>query len=149
MANMYAFSTALAGFLLATLIYGLRVLDPAEVRKHFAPIYTFLRNKWYFDEIYDFLFMRPTHLVAAIIAWIDRNIIDRIIDGLAKTVLVASKYDDWFDRLFVDGLVNGMARVTYSVADGLRGLQTGRVRQYVMFVVVATVALFVLVSFYR
>jgi NADH-quinone oxidoreductase subunit L len=148
-ANVYAFSTALAGFLLATLIYGVQVLDPAEVRKNFAPIYTFLRNKWYFDEVYDVLFVRPTHVVAAIIVWIDRNVIDRIIDGLARIVVVVSKYDDWFDRLFVDGLVNGMARVTYSVADALRGLQTGRVRQYVMFVVVATVALFILVSFYR
>jgi NADH-quinone oxidoreductase subunit L len=126
-----------------------QVLDPAEVRKNFAPIYTFLRNKWYFDEVYDVLFVRPTHVVAAIIVWIDRNVIDRIIDGLARIVVVVSKYDDWFDRLFVDGLVNGMARVTYSVADALRGLQTGRVRQYVMFVVVATVALFILVSFYR
>ncbi|MEX0586699.1 MAG: proton-conducting transporter membrane subunit, partial [Pirellulales bacterium] len=148
-ATFYAFSMAAVGVFMATMFYGLRYLDPGDVRRQFGPIYTFLRNKWYFDEIYDFVFVRPTLALASAIAWLDRNVLDWVIDGLARLVVVVSKYDDWFDRLFVDGLVNGLARLTYSIADSLRGLQTGRIRQYVMFVVVATVALFVLVSFYR
>ena len=45
-------------------------------------------------------------------------------------------------------LVNVVARWTHSVALSLRGAQTGRLRQYVMFIVVGTVGLFVLISFF-
>jgi NADH-quinone oxidoreductase subunit L len=147
-ATLYAFSTALGGFLLATVFYGWRLLDPVEVRNQFSGIYRFLVNKWWFDELYDFLFVRPAHALAYIIAWLDKNVLDRIIDGTAKATLVVSRYDDWFDRLFVDGLVNLLAKWTYGVGLSFRGLQTGRLRQYVMFVVLGTVVLFTLLSFF-
>ncbi|MEX0978902.1 MAG: hypothetical protein WDZ48_08635, partial [Pirellulales bacterium] len=53
-----------------------------------------------------------------------------------------------FDRYFVDGFVNVFADWTYRMALWLRGAETGKVRQYVMFIVVGTVAMFVLISFY-
>ncbi|MEX2187528.1 MAG: NADH-quinone oxidoreductase subunit L [Pirellulales bacterium] len=147
-ATIMAFSTALGGFLLATIFYGWRYLDPAEVRSQFSRTYRFLWNKWWFDELYDALFVKPTHLVGGVAAWLDKNVLDRIIDGTAKVTLVVSRYDDWFDRLFVDGLVNSVARWTYGFGAALRGLQTGRLRQYAMFVVLGTVVLFVLLSFF-
>ena len=49
---------------------------------------------------------------------------------------------------FVDGLVNLTARGTYAVGRVAAALQTGNLRQYVMFIVVGTVALFVLISLY-
>ncbi len=52
----------LAGFVLATLFYGVAVLDPEEVRRQFGPIYRFLWHKWYFDELYDVLFVQPAHV---------------------------------------------------------------------------------------
>jgi NADH-quinone oxidoreductase subunit L len=148
-ATMYAFVTALGGFLLATLFYGWRVLDPREVKSQFKGIYNFLWHKWWFDELYDALLVRPTHWLAAMAAWLDKNVLDRIIDGSARFVVLVSRYDDWFDRLFVDGLVNASARLTYSVGLSLRALQTGRLRQYVMFIVIGTVVLFVLISALR
>ena len=56
--------------------------------------------------------------------------------------------DDWIDRLFVDGLVNLTARWTHAAGLRLRAVQTGNVRQYVMLLVVGTVALFILTSFF-
>lgn len=147
-ATWLAFSTALGGFLLATVFYGWRYLDPAEVRGQFSQVYRFLWNKWWFDELYDVLFVKPSHLLGAVAAWLDKNVLDRIIDGSAKVTLVVSRYDDWFDRLFVDGLVNWFGRWTHGVGLSLRRLQTGSVRQYAMFVVVGTVVLFVLLSFF-
>ncbi len=147
-ATIMAFSTALGGFLLATIFYGWRYLDPSEVRSQFSQVYRFLWNKWWFDELYDVLFVKPSHWLGSIASWLDKNVLDRIIDGSAKVMLVVARYDDWFDRLFVDGLVNWVARWTYGFASALRGLQTGRVRQYAMFVVLGTVVLFVLLSFF-
>ena len=50
--------------------------------------------------------------------------------------------------IFVDGLVDGLAGATYAVGLRLRGVQSGNLRQYVLWIAVGTVALFLLISFY-
>jgi NADH-quinone oxidoreductase subunit L len=146
MASLIAFGVALTGFLLAVAFYGARIADPADAAKQFSGIYRFLCHKWWFDELYRFLFVRPTLRAAEAASDVDRKGIDWIADNIARGVRGISCIDDWIDRLFVDGLVNGLARWTYAIGLGLRNLQTGRLRQYVVLVAVGTVALFVLVS---
>jgi NADH-quinone oxidoreductase subunit L len=148
LATIVAFTTALTGFVLATLFYGVRVLSAEEARRQFAPIYAFLRNKWYFDELYQALFVRPTLVASRVVADFDKKVIDRIIDGLGRGTVVLARFDDMIDRYLVDGLVNVMASWIFSFGLALRNVQTGNLRQYVMFIVVGTVGLFVLVSFY-
>jgi NADH-quinone oxidoreductase subunit L len=58
-AEMVAFLTALAGFLLATIVYGWRISGPNEVAQQFRPLYLFLLHKWYFDELYQAIFVEP------------------------------------------------------------------------------------------
>ena len=147
--SLIAFGTALAGFILATAFYGLRTLDPEDVRRQFAALYRLFRNKWWFDELYDRVFVRPVLRISDWVAAIDRRGIDWLADGLARWTVAISRLDDWIDRLFVDGLVNGIAKWTYGVALWLRTLQTGKLRLYVVWIVVGTVALFVLISFFR
>jgi proton-translocating NADH-quinone oxidoreductase chain L len=144
-----AFGVALAGFLLAGAMYWRRWFDPARIARSLSPVYRFLRNKWWFDEAYQFLFVRPALRIAQGAAAVDRNVIDWLADNLARSVQLVSVFDDWIDRTFVDGLVNGIAAWTYWAGLGLRTVQTGRLRQYVMLVAVGTVALFVIVSFLR
>ena len=50
------------------------------------------------------------------------------------------------DRVVVDGLVNVLASATWATGLRLRAIQTGHLRQYVMFIVVGTVAIFLLAS---
>jgi len=147
-ATLVASGTALGGFLLATLMYGVGVISAEDARRQFAPIYSFLRNKWYFDELYNAVFVQPTLFIARCIAAFDRKVIDRLIDGCALWTRKLSRWNDLFDRGLVDGLVNLVASWTYDIAGRIRGVQTGNVRQYVLFIVVGTVVLFVLVSFY-
>ena len=142
-----AMLAAVAGFAVAVVFYGLRALDPQDVRRSMAPVYEFLWHKWYFDELYQACFVRPALALARLAAAVDRTIIDGIADGLARGIRLASAADDWLDRLFVDGLVNRIAQWTYRMGVALRAVQTGQLRQYVMFLGVGTVALFVLVSF--
>jgi len=137
-----------AGFILATAFYGVRSLDPDEARRQFPRIYVFLRHKWWFDELYALLFVRPVLLVSRLTAELDRRGIDALADGLARWTTLISSVDNWIDRVFVDGLVNLIARWSYRAGISLRALQTGNLRQYVMFIAVGTVALFVLVSLY-
>ena len=76
-ATLWAFGSALAGFLLATVFYGLRKLNPDDVRRQFAPIYRFLVHKWWFDELYALLFVRPALRISSWVAACDKQGIDR------------------------------------------------------------------------
>ena len=149
-ATWIAFSTAFAGFFLATLFYGLRKLDAAEAQRTFSPLHRFLLNKWWFDELYDFVFVRPAHIVSNWISNLDRRLIDGLIDSLAWIVRgFATVWERVADRVIVDGSVNLLADRIYAAGVSLRRLQTGSLRQYVMFIVVGTVVLFALSSIIR
>ncbi len=62
--RLIAFSTALAGFLLATVFYAWRLVNPEEVTQQFSPLYNFLWHKWYFDELYNALFVQPVMFIS-------------------------------------------------------------------------------------
>ncbi len=145
-AGLAAFSAAAIGVVIAYLFYGSKTLSPEQVRKTFSPVYTFLRGKWYFDELYQYLFIAPTHFIARRISDFDKKVIDRIIDGTATLTRGIARADDLLDRFGVDGLVNGFATWTRSLGYSLRKVQTGSLRQYVMFIAAGTVAVFVIVS---
>ena len=145
-ATMTAFATALGGVLLAAAMYLWRVISPAAVATALRPAYAFLAGRWYFDELYDALFVKPALGIASLASAVDRGLIDKLIDGIAWAARRLAGIDAWIDRTVVDGLVNATANATWNTGLKLRGLQTGRLRQYVMFIVVGTVALFVLAS---
>ncbi len=147
-AGIAAFCTAAAGLLLATVIYLWRMLNPDELKQSFKPVHAFLWNKWYFDELYHYLFVLPTKGIASIASWFDRGIIDSILHGSAAICRTGSKVvDSLFDQTMVDGTVDTFASGTWNFGLWLRRLQTGSLRQYVMFIVVGTVLLFVMITF--
>ena len=146
---MTAFLTALSGFVLATMFYGLRYVDPADVSRQFRAIYRFLLNKWWFDELYDLIWVRPVMFLSRLVAGFDRRWIDGFIDALARFVAWIARWGDrWLDRGAIDGLANLLAQWTYSFGRSLRRVQTGRLREYVLFVVVGTVGGFILIAFF-
>ncbi len=147
-ASWAAFAAAAIGIGLAVVFYGTRNVDPARVAAAVRPVYVFLKNKWYFDELYAVLWVRPTLFLAGCAAWVDRRVIDRLADGSAAAVRELAVWDDVFDRLFVDRAVNGLAEVTYRLGLSLRRVQTGRIRLYIVWLAAGTAALFVLASLY-
>jgi NADH-quinone oxidoreductase subunit L len=113
--------------------------DPLE--PILEPVYTAMAKKWWVDDLYARLFVRPYKRLASWMVvgegeenegaefweeWVHEIAIGRSFraasDFLALTV----------DLGFVDALFNGMAGVTYRIAHRLRKVQTGIVRTYVM-----------------
>jgi NADH-quinone oxidoreductase subunit L len=79
----------LIGIAIAYAMYILRPEWPARVVAHFRPIHTFLVHKWYFDELYDLLFVRSAKWIGYTL-WQggDLNVIDRFgPDGFAATTI--------------------------------------------------------------
>jgi len=145
-ATLTAFLTATAGVLLAALMYLKPLVSPAGLARLAGPAYTFLVNRWYVDELYHSVFVVPTLQLARLVSGIDKIFIDGLINGLAWAARQVAGIDAWFDRTVVDGLVNAAGRITWNTGIEMRRLQTGRLRQYVMFIVVGTVAIFVLAT---
>ncbi|HEY6057109.1 MAG TPA: NADH-quinone oxidoreductase subunit L [Candidatus Limnocylindrales bacterium] len=72
-------------------------------------------NKWWFDDLYDLLFIRIGGRVAAVI-W-------------------------WFDRVIVDGTVNGIGTLTAGVGLTLRRVQTGHVQNYALGIAIGLIVM--------
>jgi NADH-quinone oxidoreductase subunit L len=86
--------------------------------------------------------MRPMHIVGKFCAWIDKTIFDGILHSAARITVLVARWDKAFDERVVDGLVNLVGNTTWSVGNSLKTIQTGRLRQYVMFIIAGVVALF-------
>ena len=109
---------AVAGIAVAYLMYMAEPSLPAGMAKRFGPLYRFLLNKWYFDELYDALFVRPAH---------------RIGRGLWKAG----------DGALIDGVgPDGVAAAALDLARRAVRLQTGYLYHYA-FAMLIGVALLV------
>jgi NADH-quinone oxidoreductase subunit L len=78
------FVAMLLGFLMAFQMYIRRPDWPAKLAANQQPLYLFLLNKWYFDEIYDFVFVRPAKALGRLL-WKkgDGSVIDGTINWVA------------------------------------------------------------------
>ncbi len=141
-AGVVALLAASLGTLTAFLLYCKPVVKPENIKNQFPGLHNFLVEKWYFDDLYEALFIRPSHAVARWATGFDRLILDGILHGAAKSTVIVSAIDRKFDEGFVDGIVNLVGNTTRRFGYSLRVFQTGQIRQYVMFIAVSVVALF-------
>jgi NADH-quinone oxidoreductase subunit L len=83
----------LIGLFTAWMMYIRSDTAPAAVAKHFAPLYKFFLNKWYFDELYNLIFVKPAFWFGRLF-WKggDVGIIDRFgPNGSAAAVQLSSR----------------------------------------------------------
>jgi NADH-quinone oxidoreductase subunit L len=147
-AEYLALGVGLLGVVFASLLYYFKVLNPAEAREQFPGVHRFLWHKWYFDELYSAVVVRPALAVAGWCRWFDTRVIDGVVDGAGRETVRLSRRTGRFDLGIIDGLVNLTARVVYAVGRWMRGVQTGYLRSYVLFMVLAAVGLFVLLLYF-
>jgi NADH-quinone oxidoreductase subunit L len=81
------FAAMLGGLGLAYLYYIQAPWLAPATAKAFKPVYLFLLNKWYFDELYHWLFVKPAMWIGRVL-WKggDGATIDGVVDGTASTV---------------------------------------------------------------
>ena len=141
-AGVMALIAAFAGSILAYVMYGVKAIRAEDIRRQFPGVHEFLVDKWRFDVLYDAMFVKPVHVVSAWCTGFDKHVLDVVLHTSAKVVKSVAQWDRKFDEGMVDGLVNLVGSVTRSVGMSLRVVQTGRLRQYVMWVAVGVVVLF-------
>jgi NADH-quinone oxidoreductase subunit L len=109
------------GFLLAVYMYIIDAKQPAKLAADHPILYRFLLNKWYFDELYDAIFVRPAMAIGRFF-W--RTGDQRIIDGLGP---------------------DGISARVLDVTRGVVRVQTGYVYHYAFAMLIGVAAL---VTFY-
>jgi NADH-quinone oxidoreductase subunit L len=82
------FVAMLVGFITAMWFYIWNPSLPAKLAESQRPLYLFLLNKWYFDEIYEFLFVNPAKALGRFL-WKkgDGRVIDGTINGVAMGII--------------------------------------------------------------
>jgi NADH-quinone oxidoreductase subunit L len=120
---MAAVSVA-AGLLGITLAYALYVQKPERARalsRRFTGPYTFLDKGWYFDALYGATFVRGAKFLGRLTRGFDREIL-------------------------VGGLTGGVGRGVLRAGELLRGLQSGAVQSYALFILVGALILAIVVG---
>ncbi len=83
-----------------------------------------LENKWYIDELYDFIIVQPINQISSFFA--------RIID-----------------IKIIDGMVNGVGKLIHFSARQIRLIQSGQVGSYVLIMVVSIILFFIFQMFWK
>ncbi|HZO79651.1 MAG TPA: NADH-quinone oxidoreductase subunit L [Solirubrobacteraceae bacterium] len=115
---------AVAGIAVAYRIWMAAPDTAPNLRRRFAPIYTLLVNKWYFDELIDLLIVRPTLMLG------------RLGDSVLERIVVAR------------GVTGGTEGAVRAGSAAVRRSQTGFLRYYAagMVLFLAAVTLYFLIS---
>jgi len=111
---------ALAGLLVAWWFYIKRPETPKRLAQSLHGPYTLLLHKYYVDELYLAVIVRP-------LLWVSTNVLWHVVD-----------------EGVIDGTVNGVASVAREAGGQLRQLQSGNARSYATWVVVGAVGFTVL-----
>jgi len=106
----------LIAIFLARMFYNKRPELATDFREKLSGIHRVLLNKYYVDEIYGAILVRPV-VYLSLFLW-------KIVDVV-----------------FIDGLINGLATAYSDVSQYFRGVQTGRVRSYATLFVIGVVVL--------
>jgi NADH-quinone oxidoreductase subunit L len=111
------FEAMIVGFVLAWLFYIRDTSIPKRLAERHEPLYKFLLNKWYFDELYDLIFVRPA-------MWLGRFLWKK------------------GDGFLIDGFgPDGVSTVVNDVTRGVVRLQTGYLYHYAFAMMIGIAAL--------
>jgi NADH-quinone oxidoreductase subunit L len=115
--------------------------DP--LRQFIGPVFTWLNNKWYIDELYEKIIIHPYILLSRFLAeqvdwrfwhdWFHDKVILAGYNGLTRLLAVR------IDLGLIDGFANGLAAVTQRLAARLRRVQSGYVRNYALSIFIGVV----------
>jgi len=119
-----ALVTALIGLAIAWWLYISRPDKPKQLANSMQPAYKTLLNKYYVDELYAAVVVKP-------LLWLSTNVFWKVVDVGG-----------------IDGTVNGIATGARSIGDTVRHAQSGNTRSYAVWVVIGALIIIAVVLFW-
>jgi NADH-quinone oxidoreductase subunit L len=141
-----SFAVALGGLGLGYWMYGRKPLKAGEADpmvKILGPsIYNLLKNKYYIDELYDVVFIRPSAAIARVTSdFIDRGVIDGFLHLTGRVFTWIGDLIKVVNLWLIDGFGDGIPRLLNWAGLRVRKIQTGQVQQYLLVVAAAAVVI--------
>jgi len=131
---------ALGGLFFGWLAY--RNVTVAEQDKLQIPL---LKNKYYIDEFYSFVLIKPAYWFAEtfVYQWMDKGLIDGILHLFGKAANgIGSIIRNYFDLPVINRFFgDGTAHVTQWFGRNLRPIQSGRIQQYMLVSLIVLLAI--------
>ena len=138
---------AVAAIALSWYIYGRNPLKAGQVdpfKQRLGAFFTGAENKWYVDELYDTIIVRPFAGISRFLAdvidwrfwhdWFHETVIAGTYNWISKIGL-----NDYADQRGIDATANNLASVTQWLSVTLRKVQNGFVRSYALSVLLGVV----------
>lgn len=97
---------------------------------------------WLRDDSTEHYFIIPFDFITKYLKLFEKNIVDALVDLIAKGSLVFGHFIAWFDRMFVDGAVHLTVFSIRSAGRAARNMQSGRIQSYY---IVAVMGVFLLI----
>jgi NADH-quinone oxidoreductase subunit L len=95
-------------------------------------VYIWLKNRMYFDALYEGVLMMLVRLAAALCGLFDKYIVDGLVNFAAFFTRGFTSFTGMFDQVVVDGAVNGVAEIAQDSGRVTSAAETGRLRVYVL-----------------
>lgn len=112
---------ALIGITVASLMYARKTIDPSAIAQKFPFLYRFSLNKWYFDELYDSLFVKGSRRIARQVLEVDYRVVDGAVNLTGLVAIISGEGLKYFENgraqfyaLIVFGAVLGFV-IAFSV----------------------------------
>jgi NADH-quinone oxidoreductase subunit L len=137
---LISLGVSLGGLALGWLVYrDVPAGAPDPLKKALGPVYKILQNKYYFDELYDFIFVQPAYWISRTFTylWIDRMVIDGFLHLIARvTFSIGGFFRNYIDKPIVNGFGDFVGESVKRLGRSSRFIQTGRVQQYMLMALV-------------
>ena len=122
-------------------MYTKRTDIPDRLAEKYKNVYELLLNKYWVDELYDWVFVRGGKTLANFLWGFDERVVDGAVNGASHLIIQSSEESSRFDLQTIDGSVNGLSVVVRFGARAFRLLQTGFVQNYVLAMVLGLFAI--------
>ena len=133
------------GIGLSWMMYYRKILSADEWAKKTGPMYNLSLNKYFFDENYQKYLIQPVLKLADKVAYIDWDLYDKyFINGFGRVTDWISRITGRLDYEGIDQtLVDGVGRSAGKMGSGLKQIQTGKLQNYLLFVLAGVIVILV------
>jgi NADH-quinone oxidoreductase subunit L len=140
---LFSIVIGVSGLVLGWWVYrNVKAGDPDPLKKWLRGFYAWLKNKYYVDELYEMVFIKPAIWLSETFTsvWMDRQGIDGILHGVARVFpIVGAALRNYFDLPVINGIGDKFGSGTNQLGHRSTVIQTGRVQQYMIAAVIFVV----------
>lgn len=138
---------AVIGWGLAHFMYQASTPTADVWAEKFSGAYRTLLNKYYVDELYDFMIVEPIKRLGELLDWFDRTVVDGLVRGVGQLADWGSAGSTWIEKYIVYAGLNVIGYGNHLAAREGRKMQSGMVHHYVALIVAGLFLLALVVQF--